>query len=595
MRPGRPGPRPNEASVSEAYHPLEDYGAVGDGRTAALISRQGSVDWLCLPRFDSPSILAALLDAGRGGAWVLRPATSLEAHSEYVSGTNVLVTTYGGKAPRARVTNFMPSGTPRPALLRKAEALGEPLPFVCRFEPRPDYARRGPNLSAAAGGVAGEGAALAISTPVAPAQLTSESALYQVQISPDRAVWFGLGAGQDPPDLRSGEDLLQGTIAFWRKKIGHLEYEGPHQAEVIRSALALHLLIHTATGAPLAAATASVPERIGGAANWDYRYAWARDSSYMLAALVHLGSLDETGRYLRWLAEVCPEGQPLPVMFDLDGRREIPEFTLDHFEGYRGSRPVRIGNGASTQHQLDKFGAVVELAWDFQRRGGEFDSPVWRFLAGQVDWVLAHWREPDSGIWEPRIPLQHHVYSKIMAWVALARGSDMAGKRRDPAAERWRAGADEVRAEVEARGWDETLRAYPMFYGGTSLDAALIRIAALGYAPADAPRVKATLAAIQRSLVEGPYVFRYRLPDGGRPEGAFLLLSFWLVQALALAGAKSEARAIFEELLRLQSPLGLYAEMVEPASGDLVGNFPQGFSHLGVIEGALALGESMSR
>lgn len=591
MTSGRPDPRSEEIAVSEAYRPLEEYGAVGDGRTAALISRQGSVDWLCLPRFDSPSVFAALLDAERGGSWILRPRTPLASRTEYLSGTNVLVTTYGDESPRARVTDFMPPSAHRPTLLRKVEALGEPVPFECQFAPRPDYARRPPNLRATSTGVCGEGLTLAISEPIAPARLTSESAVYQVEISPDRAVWFGLGSGEEPPDLRSGEDLLERTAAFWRMKVSHLEYEGPHRADVIRSALALHLLIHAPTGAPLAAATASVPERIGGPANWDYRYAWARDSSYMLAALVHLGSLEETGRYLRWLADVCPGGQPLPVMFDLDGRRTIPEFTLDHLEGYRGSRPVRIGNGASTQHQLDKFGAVVELAWDFQRRGGEFEAAVWRFLSDQVDWVLAHWREPDSGIWEPRTPLRHHVYSKIMAWVALARGSEMARQRRDPAAERWRAGAEEVRADVEARGWDGTLRAYPMFYGGTSLDAALIRIAAIGYSAADAPRAKETLAAIRRSLVEGPYVFRYRLPDGGRPEGAFLLLSFWLVQALALAGEKAEAQRIFEKLRRLQSPLGLYAEMVEPASGELVGNFPQGFSHLGVIEGALALGD----
>lgn len=589
MTSGHPALRPKESALSDPYRPLEEYGAIGDGRTAALISAQGSVDWLCLPRFDSPSVFAALLDAKRGGGWILRPRTPLASRAEYLPGTNILVTTYGDESPRARVTDFMPPGAPRPALLRKMEALGGPVTFECQFAPRPDYARRQPDLSATSAGVIGEGLSLAISDPIAPSRLSAETAVYQTDVAPDRPVWLGLTAGQEPPDLRPAEDWLRQTAGFWREKVGRLEYGGPYQADVTRSALALHLLIHAPTGAPLAAATASVPERIGGAANWDYRYSWLRDSSYMLSALVHLGSLEEAGRYLRWLADVCPEGQRLPAMFDLDGRREIPEFTLDHFEGYRGSRPVRIGNAASTQHQLDVFGALVELAWDFQRRGGEIEAAVWRFLSGQVDWVLMHWRQPDSGIWEPRIPPQHHVYSKVMAWVALDRGSAMARQRRDTAADRWQASAEEVRADIEAHGWDESLHAYPMFYGGDSLDAALIRMAALGYAAPDEPRTAATLAAIRRSLVEEPHVFRYRSPDGSRPEGSFLLLSFWLVQALALAGEREEAGRIFKELRGMQSPLGLYAEMVEPASGQLVGNFPQGFTHLGVIEGALAL------
>lgn len=304
MTSGHPALRPKESALSDPYRPLEEYGAIGDGRTAALISAQGSVDWLCLPRFDSPSVFAALLDAKRGGSWILRPRTPLASRAEYLPGTNILVTTYGDESPRARVTDFMPPGAPRPALLRKMEALGGPVTFECQFAPRPDYARRQPDLSATSAGVIGEGLSLAISDPIAPSRLSAETAVYQTDVAPDRPVWLGLTAGQEPPDLRPAEDWLRQTAGFWREKVGRLEYGGPYQADVTRSALALHLLIHAPTGAPLAAATASVPERIGGAANWDYRYSWLRDSSYMLSALVHLGSLEEAGRYLRWLADV---------------------------------------------------------------------------------------------------------------------------------------------------------------------------------------------------------------------------------------------------------------------------------------------------
>jgi len=577
--------------MPDSYRPLEDYGVVGDGRTAALIARDGSVDWLCLPRFDSASVFAALLDAQRGGAWTLRPATPFTSRAEYVPETNVLVTTFEDGASVVRLTDFMPPSAPSPVLLRKLEAVSGMATFVSRFIPRPDYARRRPELQATPTGVAGPGYWLALDAPIRESQISTKDAQHFISLSPDRTAWLALTGGEDPPDLRQAQRLLT-TIDFWREKVRALQYTGPYQADVIRSVLAIQLLIHTPSGAPLAAATTSLPQWVGGQGNWDYRYSWVRDSCYMLGALLSLGSTQETKRYLEWLTEVTPPGQPLTVMFDLDGRGVIPEFTLDHLDGYRGSRPVRIGNGASTQHQLDTFGAFVELVWRFWRSGGQIEPAVWRLLAEQVGWVEAHWREPDSGIWEPRTAPEHHVYSKVMAWVALARGSEVARQQDGGLARRWLAEADVVRADIEAKGWNEAQRGYSMYYGGPSLDAALLRIPALGFAEGHAPRAKATVEAIRRTLADGPHVFRHLLPDGRRgPDASFVMLGFWLVQALALAGEHDEATQLFEALRQVQTPLGLYSEMYDPVAARLVGNFPQGFSHMGLIEAALALAE----
>lgn len=579
--------------MPDRYRPLEDYGVVGDGRTAALIAPDGSVDWLCLPRFDSAAMFAALLDTQRGGAWALHPAVPFVSRAEYVPETNVLVTTYEADESVVRLTDFMPPSAPTPVLLRKLEAVSGTTTFVCRFTPRPDYARHSPDLQAMPTGVAGHGHSLVLDAPIIESQVSPEDARYLIRVSPDRPVWLALTDDEGPPDLRQAHQLLTRTIDFWRAKVRALHYTGPYQADVIRSALALHLLIHTPTGAPLAAATTSLPQWVGGEGNWDYRYSWVRDSCYMLGALLRLGSMQETQRYLEWLAEVSPPGQPLAVMFDLDGRRVIPEFTLDHLDGYQGSRPVRVGNGASTQHQLDIFGAFVELVWRYWRGGGEVKPAVWRLLAEQIGWVSAHWREPDSGIWEPRTAPEHHVYSKIMAWVALARGSEIAGQPDGDSARRWLAEAELVRADIEANGWNEAQRSYSMYYGGPSLDAALLRLPALGFAEGHAARTKATVTAIRRTMAEGPHVFRHLLPDGRRgPDASFVMLGFWLVQALALAGEPDEATQLFEELRQVQSPLGLYSEMYDPVAARLVGNFPQGFSHMGLIEAALALAES---
>ncbi len=586
----------NDSQMPDSYRPLEDYGVVGDGRTAALIARDGSVDWLCLPRFDSSSVFAALLDAQRGGAWALHPAIPFTSRAEYVPESNVLVTTYEDGESVVRLTDFMPPSAPRPVLLRKLEAVSGTTTFICRFTPRPDYARRSPDLRATPTGVAGHEHSLTLDAPIIESQISLEEARYLIQLSSDRPAWLALTPGEDPPDLRQAQHLLTTTIDFWRAKARGLHYTGPYQADVIRSALTLYLLIHTPIGAPLAAATTSLPQWVGGQGNWDYRYSWVRDSCYMLGALLRLGSRKETQRYLNWLTEVCPSGQPLAVMFDLDGRKVIPEFTLDHLDGYRGSRPVRIGNGASTQHQLDVFGAFVDLVWRYWRSGGQIEPAVWRLLVEQVGWVEAHWREPDSGIWEPRIAREHHVYSKVMAWVALARGSELARQQDEQSTARWLAEADLVRADIEAKGWNEALQGYSMYYGGPSLDAALLRIAALGFAEAGEPRTQATIAAIRRALAEGPYVFRHLPPDSRRgPDESFVMLGFWLVQALALAGEHEEATQLFEELRQKQSPLGLYSEIYDPAAGRLIGNFPQGFSHLGLIEAALALDNGRQR
>ncbi len=550
--------------MPDDYKPLTDYGAVGDGRTAALIARDGAVDWLCLPQFDSPSHFAALLDAERGGRWSLRPVGAFASHAEYIPDTNVLTTTFESGSAAARLTDFMPRGTRHPVLCRKIESINGAMTFECRIDPRPNYGRRR-----------------------APVET------FTVEVAPDRPAWLAYPREAAPRNLSSGQGdrLLEKTIAYWREWASRIQYDGPYRGDVTRSALALKLLIHEPTGAPMAAATTSLPEWIGGERNWDYRYSWVRDSCYMLGALVELGYLEETRRYLRWLAEVAPKRRPLPVMFDLKGRRIIPESTLDHFDGYRGSRPVRIGNAASTQHQLDIYGAALDLAWRYHRRGGKIEADVWQMLARQVNWVADHWREPDSGIWEPRISLQHHVYSKVMSWVALTRGAELGRARREESINRWLTEASAVRQDIEARGWNEALGFYPMYYGATVPDASLLRLAALGFAEPDDPRARATVRSIRRVSGGGAHIERYHLPDGMRgTEGAFFMLGFWLAQALALAGERAEAEQLFEALRRGQSPLGLYSEMIDPASGEMLGNFPQGFSHLGLIEAALALG-----
>jgi GH15 family glucan-1,4-alpha-glucosidase len=581
---------------------LEDYALVGDMQSAALVGRDGAIDWLCFPRFDSPSCCAALLGGKDHGRWLLAP--SGDAHSSsrrYKPGTLVLETELETAEGVVRVTDFMPRrATGAPRLIRIVEGLRGEVPMRMELDLRPDYASIVPWLEPAPDGMtatAGPDAfRLTTALPLETENGTIRTDFVAREGARERLVLSWHLSYEETPPVEDADSALARTEAWWREWTGRCTYEGPYRDAVLTSLIVLKAMTFETTGAVIAAPTTSLPEDIGGVRNWDYRYCWLRDSVLALEALLSAGYTEEAFAFRDYLLRIGT-GDPnaIQIMYGIGGERRLTEFELDAFPGYEGSRPVRIGNAASEQFQLDVYGEVIGVGFLGATAVGRIEDRMWPRWRKIVEHVESIWRQPDDGIWETRGPRRHFTHSKVMAWVVFDRAIRLVEQfGLEAPLERWRAARDEVHREVCEQGFDGSRQTFTQYYGSKELDAAVLNIPLVGFLPPTDPRVTGTIDAISRELARDGFVSRYstaETDDGlAGDEGQFLACSFWLVSALALNGRIEEARALFERLLGLANDLGLLSEEYDVKGQRQVGNFPQAFSHLALIGAAVAMG-----
>jgi GH15 family glucan-1,4-alpha-glucosidase len=590
------------------YLPIESYGVIGDLHTAALVGLNGSIDWLCLPRFDSPSVFGAILDDGKGGRFQIAPAGEGGTRKQmYLPDTNVLVTRFLSPDGVAEVTDFMPVDGPTPGrgtreLVRRVEVVRGSMLMRAVCRPAFDYARAGHTVELAPGGArfVSRELDLGLSASV-PLRAEGPAAVADFVLGQGEQAVFVLtplgtnAAPLAPCSAEGAERTFRETVGYWHRWLARSSYRGRWREMVNRSALALKLLTYQPTGAIVAAPTTSLPAPIGGARNWDYRYTWIRDASFTLYGLMRVGFTDEALAFMRWVATRVGEtvDGSVQLMYSIEGRHDLVERTLDHLEGHRGSRPVRIGNAASRQLQLDIYGELMAALYLYNEHGNHIAYDGWLKVKQVLDHVCDVWREPDEGIWEVRGGRRQFVYSKLMCWVALDRGLRLAQERSFPAdRERWTRNRDAIYEEIMSKGWSPERRAFVQAFGSDSLDAANLIMPLVSFVSPTDPRFLATLDAIQRDLTRGSLVHRYDVtasPDGlSGEEGTFSICTFWLVEALSRAGRLEEARLVFEKMLGYANHLGLYSEQVG-SSGEALGNFPQAFTHLALISAAFDL------
>ena len=586
------------------YLPIRDYGVIGDLHTAALISRTGSIDWMCVPRFDSASIFGRLLDADKGGAlWVEVDGGFIPDSRRYLPGTNILQTNLSSPHGRLRMTDFMVVRDRHHTLerdhilVRLLEAPDADLQASVHVDARFDYGLNAPAVT-----VSGSGnRCLGLEHGTLHLHLDGPSAWEQQGTTLVQSLELRRGTPQaillryDGDRTYAHDDdpveLLAETKGYWEEWIGQCNYDGPYLDLVLRSALALKLLIYAPEGSIVAAPTTSLPEWIGGARNWDYRFTWLRDSSFLIYALQLLGYHQEAAGFMSWLGRVHQQHpRDWQTMYGIAGETNLPERELSHLEGYQGSRPVRVGNGAASQLQLDIYGEAMDSAYLHFRYGEAEASGLRGSLIDMLEHVAKSWEEPDNGIWEVRGGEQQFLYSKLLCWVAMDRGLKLADALRldNPRRDEWIWTREQIRHTVLTRGWSEKLGAFRQILDQDALDATALMIPMMNFLPAMDPRVRSTVQAIQRDLTdENGFVYRYRRDDGlGCSEGTFLLCSFWLVNNLAMQRQLGPARDLFEHLAAHGNDLGLFSEELDPKTGDLLGNFPQAFTHLGIINAA---------
>lgn len=595
-RPGLPPLPPPGAEAERDFLPLRDYGLIGDCHGAALVGRDGSIDWCCFDRFDAAPCLARLLDRRQGGFLLLRPEGAVRRVSRRYLGDGALLETLFETAEGSvAVTDLMPvsalhgGGVGPPGwIVRIAEGREGAVAMRAAHRPVRDLGVGLPPLTLACGGLAvlARGCpTLHAETPFAPAGAGEPAVARFALRAGERRAFLLAPEGVDPgaPGAMAAR-FAERTAGFWRDWSARIPHAGPYDAAVRRSAMVLKLLIYHPTGAMVAAPTASLPEALGGCRNWDYRYCWPRDASFVLYALQKLGLAEETEAFFRFLMRAAADTMPhIPPLFSIDGRTWPAERVVEALEGYRGSRPVRVGNGAVAQHQLDVYGQLLDLIHLHARANGGLGSPLERVGVALADRVAATWREPDHGIWEPRLPPRRHVHSAMMAWVALDRARDLFGPR--PA---WDRAAEEVLAEIHARGVHPRDGVLTQVMDGEALDAAVLVAPMVGLPIGDDVLAR-TAEAVAARLGEGPLVWRYRNADGlPGEEGSFLVCAFWLVDALLALDRREEAEARFAALLARGNELGLFPEEMA-ADGTFLGNFPQAFTHLGLVQSALLL------
>jgi len=608
--PTRAGAAHHTNDPDRRYPDIRDLAAIGDGRTMALISLDGTICWLPLPSLDSPSVFGALLDAERGGRFALAPSDPFEVRRRYVPDTNVLETTFTTAGGSARVVDAMTlelgSGlTPFREVVRMVEGVQGSVPFGWTLEPRFGYGTGTTRLSTRASVPvfsSGNDALALCAWNTGDTTVRDGAVTGSFTATPAQRALFSLTmAHQEPlvlPSRRDVERRLEATIAYWREWTNGRPGEGKYRDALTRSALTLKLLVHAPTGAVAAAATTSLPEEIGGERNWDYRFSWVRDSAFVMEALLGLGCWEEAQSFFWWLMQASQITHPrLQVLYRLAGSANAKERTVP-LDGYLGSRPVRIGNKAVEQRQLDIYGDLLQTAWLYASAGYDVDREFAARLAGTADLVARIWAEPDAGIWEVRSAVRYFTQSKMLCWVALDRAIRLADAGHIPAghADRWTAAAADVRAFIEERCWSEVKRSYTRAADSDDLDASVLLGARLGYIERGDERLAGTIDALIRELAEDPYLYRYLSEDGVRGgEGAFLCCSFWLVEVLAESGRLDEATALMDRLLSLGNDVGLYAEEIDPRSGAFLGNFPQGLTHIALVTAAEAIETAAAR
>ena len=588
---------------------IEDYGLIGDLQTAALVSRHGCIDWLCFPRFDSGACFAALLGDEENGRWSLQPASGITStERRYRGDTLVLETELACDEGVVRLIDFMPPRGEAPDVVRIVEGVEGTVPMKMRLSIRFDYGsivpwvrRRDEGVHAVAGPDA-----LFLATPVdlVGRNLHTEA---DFDVAPGDRVPFVLTwypSNRPSPERVDAEQALVDTESFWREWVTDCVHVGRFREPLVRSLVTLKALTYAPTGGIVAAATTSLPEALGGVRNWDYRYCWLRDATLTLLALVRAGYEDEARAWRDWLLRAIA-GRPgeVQIMYGIAGERRLTELELEWLDGYEGSRPVRIGNAASGQLQLDVYGEVADALYHARQAGIGASPDAWALNKKLLEWLEDGWRQPDEGIWEVRGPRRHFVHSKVMAWVAFDRAvRSVEEYEREGPVDRWRQLRDEIHDDVCREGFSEKLGAFTQSYGMDRLDASLLMIPLVGFLPADDERVVGTVAAIERELVEDGLVARYRADqentgvDGLPPgEATFLPCSFWLAQVYAMQGRLDEAETLFERLLGLRNDLGLLSEEYDVEAGRLVGNFPQAFTHLTLVDAALTLAEGWCR
>ncbi|MGK5681551.1 glycoside hydrolase family 15 protein [Actinoplanes sp. URMC 104] len=578
---------------------IEDYGLIGDLHTAALVGRDGSIDWLCLPRFDAPACFAALLGGERAGFWRLAPAAAgLCTRRRYRGDSLILETEWETPEGSVRVIDTMPPRGEAADVVRVVEGLSGRVPMRMAVRLRFDYGHIVPwvrHRDGQVAAVAGPDAAwLHSPVPLRGEDLTTY-AEFSVQAGQRVPFVLTYRPSHEPtPEPVDAERALRDTEAFWRSWMGRFRYDGRWDEAVRRSLVTLKALTYAPTGGIVAAATTSLPEQVGGPRNWDYRFCWLRDASFTLQALLGTGYVAEAKAWREWLLRAAA-GDPadLQIMYGIDGTRRLTEYTLDWLPGFEGAAPVRVGNAASGQFQLDVWGEVLDGLHEARRTGLQADEDAWDLQRALLDYLEGHWADPDNGLWEVRGDRRHFVHSKVMAWAGLDRAVQAVERfGLDGPVDRWRGTRDAIHAQVCDRGFDAERNTFTQFYGSQGLDAALLLIPRVGFLPWHDPRVAGTVDAVQRELCRDGFLLRYDpRADGGvdglpGTEGAFITCTFWLADALFGIGREHEAHDLFERLLGLRNDLGLLSEEYDPTTGRQLGNTPQAFSHVGLVNAA---------
>ena len=601
--------RPAEArSAAHASWPqIHDYGIIGDCRSASLVSREGSIDWLCWPRFDSASIFAALLDRERGGYWRISPVQPATIRRRYVPDSNVLQTEFVAQSGTAILTDVMASSSsafhrnellPDHEILRRVECTSGEVQLEIDFFPRADYGECEVQIrqlgKLGLRFTIGKGAYWLRSS--VPLSLTGERAHTQVVLRAGETLRFSFSYSEESPTVlrpldESFNSRIEHSISSWQRWAGYAKYDGSHREAVVRSALALKLLTYLPSGAVIAAPTTSLPEKIGGDLNWDYRYCWLRDSSLTIRAMLELGYWDEAEDFLDWLLQATRLTQPrLRILYTVYGGNAPKERELPYLSGYKNSHPVRIGNAARDQLQLDVYGEVIDAAAQFAFHGGDLDRDMQKVLTGFGNYVVDNWNQPDEGIWEPRSGRQNHTHSRLLCWTAMDRLIRLGKKGilQGAPIERYEENCSAIRRQIEHHAWNERMQSYVSVLDGDQLDASLLLFSWYGFDEAGSPRMRGTYRAIRQEIgtPEG-LLYRYKRSD---PEGTFALCSFWEAEYLALGGGSlHEAQQLFAHLLKYANDLDLYAEEIDPSTGAGLGNFPQAFTHVGLIGTALSI------
>jgi GH15 family glucan-1,4-alpha-glucosidase len=588
------------------YLPIGDRGVIGDLRSAALVGTDGTIDWYCAPRFDSPSVFGAILDRDKGGFYRIAPVNESTTKQLYFPETNVLITRFLSREGVAELQDFMPVDSEQPQrVIRRVVCVRGRVRLRLTCEPRFDYARQPHQVEV-------EGDTAVLRSPDLELSLTGARALTStgtgvtadIELTEGESASFVLRNGSPEPfSEAAAEACFDETVAYWRKWVARSQYTGRWREMVNRSALALKLLTYEPSGAILAAITTSLPEQLGGERNWDYRFSWIRDSAFSVYALMRLGFVEEAEAYAHFIQRSAHNTSangsgPLKIMYGIDGRTHLPEETLDHFEGYAGSRPVRIGNDAADQLQLDIYGELLDAAYLAEFHGDQLmPYDAWRRVAEIVEWLCENWHTPDEGIWETRGGRQYFTHSRLMCWVALDRAIRIARKRAFPAdLVRWMSVRDEIFHALMTSSWSDEKGAFVQHSDTDVLDASVLLMPLVHFISPTDPRWLSTLDAVGRELVSDSLVYRYdpgASPDGlDGDEGTFSICTFWYVEALTRAGRLAEAQLAFEKMLTYANHLGLYSEEIG-SSGELLGNFPQAFTHLALISAAVNLDERL--